>query len=94
MLPFSRPAFGSDIVDPTTVRPESSAALATAEAKSASARNDPSELDSADDRLDPQLSELSVTDAHEATREPRAFDRKRYVQSAFYMESTLFEIIM
>ncbi len=76
LLPFSRPALGSDIVDPTTVRPESSAALATADAKSASARNDPSELESADDRFDPQLSELSVTDAQEATRDPKAWDRE------------------
>ena len=77
LLPFSlsspvRPAFGSEIVDPTTVSPDSSAAFATAEAKSASARNEPSELLSADERLLPQL-ELSVTLAQVPIIEPEEF---------------------
>lgn len=42
-IPFSRgPKPGSITVDPTTVRPDSSAARATATAKSASAKNDAS----------------------------------------------------
>ena len=89
LLPFSlsspfRPAFGSEIVDPTTVSPDSSAAFATAEAKSASARKEPSELLSADERLLPQL-ELSVTLAHVPIIEPEKFIQYWQCQSSFYM---------
>ena len=88
LLPFSlssplRPAFGSDIVDPTTVNPDSSAAFATADAKSASAKNEPSELLSADERLLPQL-ELSVTLAHVPIIEPEIFQKeeiRKYVNN-------------
>ena len=76
-----RPAFGSEMVDPTTVKPDSSAAFATAEAKSASAKNEPSELLSADERLLPQL-ELSVTLAHEATIEPGDVSKDEISQTA------------
>ncbi len=68
---LSRPALGSITVDPTTVSPDNSAALATADAKSASAKNEPSLELSPLLRFELQLvSELSVTLAHEATIEP------------------------
>ena len=63
-------ACGSDTVEPTTVRPDSSAALATALAKSASAKNEPSDEERPDDRALLPQELLSVTDAQEASIEP------------------------
>lgn len=64
------PALGSDTVEPTTVKPDNSAALATALAKSASVRKEPS-LEHALERTLLQLVLLlSVTLAQVASIEP------------------------
>lgn len=67
-------------VDPTTVRPDSSAAFATALAKSASAKKEPSlELRALDLLLLQFVSLLSVTLAHDASIEPKG------VKLTFYL---------
>lgn len=67
------PALGSETVVPTTVSPESSAALATALAKSASVKKEPSlELRALDRALLVLL--LSVTLAQDAIIEPEKME--------------------
>ena len=56
------------MVEPTTVRPLSSAALATAVAKSASVRNEPSLLLAKLDRA--LVTSLLLLSVHDATMEP------------------------
>ena len=91
---FSLPALGSMTVDPTTVRPDSSAALATALAKSASAKNEPS-LESAPLAwTELQLeSLLSVTLAQDANMEPgRGITNARYQSQYTELTSVLAQL--